>query len=194
MATRYLYLIRHAQYDLEETANPAGNLSRTGKRQARLTAKVLGDLPITAIHTSTIPRALQTAQPLMDACPEVKAQHSRLLWECIPPLFPDDREQYFGHAWDEDLQTEHIHAEKAFTHYFRPTRGGDKHEVLFTHGNLIRYLVCRALGADGRAWLNMISFNCGITRVAIDSSGNCLLIAYNDTGHLPPELRTNNLY
>lgn len=61
-------------------------------------------------------------------------------------------------------------------------------DVLVCHGNLIRYFVCRILQVSLDAWVNMDTLNCGVSTIQIQPNGNCKLIAFNDTGHLPTHL------
>jgi broad specificity phosphatase PhoE len=194
MASRYLYLVRHGQFDPNEKTNPAGNLTTTGKRQARAVARAFKHIPVSAIHVSTMQRAVQTAEPLVKAFPEAKVSYSHRLLECIPPLVPELREAFFKSVPEEDLRRHYWHAERAFSFYIRRTTGADKHEVLIAHGNLIRYLVCRTMDVDATAWAAMTSYNCGITRIMVESNGLCSLITYNELGHLPSDLHTDNLY
>ena len=193
MSSRYLYLVRHGQFDPDETTNPRGCLTAIGKRQARAVARAFKHIPVTAIHVSTLPRAVQTAEPLVKVFPEARVDYTQRLLECIPPLVPELREAFFKNVPEEDLRRHYWHAERAFTTYVRRTTGPDKHEVLIGHGNLIRYLVCRAMDVDATAWSALTSFNCGITRILIESNGLCSLISYNELGHLPPDLLTDNL-
>ncbi len=195
MASRYIYLVRHGQYNPDaRTDDPLeGSLTPLGKQQARKTAKALRHFPITAIHTSTLHRAAETAQIIAAAFPEMDVQRTRRLWESIPVLSEQMLKQ-FQHYSSSQLQKQAERAEKAFDHYFKPTRGAEKHEVLVAHGNLIRYFVCRTLRVDPAAWTHMDCHNCGITRVRINEFGDTFLISYNDTGHLPPNLRTDNFY
>jgi serine/threonine-protein phosphatase PGAM5 len=194
MAARYLYFVRHGQFDPDEKTNPGGGLTAIGRRQARAVAKAFQPIPLTAIHVSALPRAIQTAEPLVKAFPGVKVSYTHRLMECIPPLMPELREQFFKDVPEEDLRRHYWHAERAFAHYVRRTTGADKHEVLIGHGNLIRYLVCRTMDVDATAWAAMTSINGGITRIVVESNGLCSLISYNDLGHLPVALHTDNLY
>lgn len=194
MASRYLYLIRHGQFNPDEKINPRGDLSPIGKKQARAITKVFKNIPLTAIHVSTLLRAVQTSEPLAKAHPDIKVSFTHKLLECIPPLVPELRDDYFKDVSDEDLRRHYWHAERAFSSFVRRTTGADKHEVLIAHGNLIRYLVCRAMDVDATAWSALTSFNCGITRIVVESNGLCSLISYNELGHLPPDLHTDNLF
>ena len=194
MANRYLYIVRHGQYDPEAAAPDSlgGGLSKLGQRQAEKTAKALKSVPISAIHYSTLRRAEQTAKPIFEAFPEARQHRAKRLWECIPHVTEDTMSMFEGFT-PEELKIERQKAQSAFAHYFKGTRGKDKHEVLVAHANLIRYFVCRAMGVYPGAWLNLDSRNCGITRVRVDSDGFTMLISYNDIGHLPPGMHTDNM-
>src|SRR6186713_983767 len=66
MAIRYLYFVRHGQFDANLDDNPRGELSELGKKQAKQLIKAFKNVPVTCIHVSTAPRALQTADPLIE--------------------------------------------------------------------------------------------------------------------------------
>lgn len=195
MASRYIYLVRHGQYNPDAPSPDAleGGLSKLGKQQAQKTTKALQAFPITAIHCSTLRRAAETADILAMAFPEMKVNRTRRLWESIPHVSENMREHFKGFLPDQ-LKKQSEQSQKAFDYYFKPTKGKDKHEILVAHGNLIRYFVCRALRVDPAAWLHMDCHNCGISRIRINEFGETFLISYNDTGHLPPKLRTDNFY
>lgn len=194
MAHRSLYLVRHGQYNPDEAANLNGELTALGKRQAQATARAFKGLPITCIHVSTLIRALQTAEPLIKALPDARINRTRRLLECVPPLIPEVRQGFFKHYTDEELARHAQHAERAYDTYFKRTAGSDKHEILVCHGNLIRYLACRAMGFEPTGWLNLESRNCGITRIVIGPDGTVALLSYNELGHLPSGLHTDNLH
>lgn len=194
MAIRYLYLVRHGQFDADPDRNPKGDLTPLGVKQAKHLVKAFKGVSITAIHVSTAPRAVQTAEPLIAAFPEAKVTRAHRLLECIPPLTAAVRAEYFMHLSDENLADEVAHAERAFDAYFKRTAGADRHEVLVCHGNLIRYFVCRVMEVDATAWINLESRNCSITRFMVAPDGNISLISYNEIGHLPSEMHTDNLH
>ncbi len=57
-----------------------------------------------------------------------------------------------------------------------------------SHGNLIRWLTCRALGfPDG--WMAMTDYNAALTVLVHRDDGSARVFAYNDAGHLPEALR-----
>ena len=112
-----------------------------------------------------------------------------MLWECIPCVPPAKAER-FAKIFVGDLSPGKEQAEKAFDRYFRRARGNDKHEIVVSHGNLIRYFVCRVLQAPTESWGDMDSHHCGISQVQIESNGSISLVSYNDVGHLPRNLVT----
>jgi serine/threonine-protein phosphatase PGAM5 len=194
MAIRYLYFVRHGQFDANLDDNPKGELTELGKKQAKQLIKAFKNVPVTCIHVSTAPRALQTADPLIEAYPEAKVDRAHRLLECVPPVPQAVREGYFSHLSDEQLAAEMAHAERIYDHYLKRTAGTDRHEIVVSHGNVIRYLTCRVIGVDPTAWVNLESRNCGITRIMIEPDGNISLISYNEIGHLPAEMHTDNLH
>src|SRR5574341_49630 len=67
-----LLVIRHAENDYTRTGRLAGwtkgvRLNESGQKQAQALAERLGKAPITAIYTSPLERALETAMPLAKA-------------------------------------------------------------------------------------------------------------------------------
>ena len=194
MATRTIYLVRHAQYDSKNDHNDklGGGLTPIGVEQAKLTAQRFRSLPISAIHCSTLRRAAQTAEIIAREFPDIPLQRSRGLWECSPCIPPIPvYTEYFAQVPAEDIAQGRKQAEKAFDRYFKRARGKDKHEIVVSHGNLIRYFVCRALQVQPEAWGNMDLCNCGISEVLIKHDGWMVLISHNDVGHLPNHLITS---
>mmetsp|Transcript_59238 Transcript_59238/g.183988 ORF Transcript_59238/g.183988 Transcript_59238/m.183988 type:complete len:110 (-) Transcript_59238:19-348(-) len=63
-------------------------------------------------------------------------------------------------------------------------------EIVVSHGNLIRYLVCRALQLPPTAWSRLAAFHCAVTWIDVDSEGGVALREFGGVGHLPPELMT----
>ncbi len=90
----------------------------------------------------------------------------------------------------EYLQAGQKQAAAAFSSFLRPARGRDKHEIIVSHGNLIRFLVSRLLADSGNNWTRLGTDNCGISEVVIKSDGRIVLVTYNDVGHLPRRLQT----
>ena len=206
MATRTLYLIRHGDYHLDEIKKldrnltleqhyklhtMEGGLTPTGEKQAKLTAKRLRSLPIDAIHCSSLRRASETANVIAKRFPAIEVQKSRLLWECVPSI-PKAFAQHedFRYISERDVDQWKRRADEAFEGYFKKARGTDRHDIIVSHANLIRYLICLVLQIQPDAWINMTIDNCGISEVRIESNDRMKLVSYNDVGHLPHELRT----
>ncbi len=190
MAARILILIRHGQYDRE--ANPldgrGGGLTPLGAAQARRAAKRLAGLPVDAIHTSDLRRAVETAQIIASRFPGVPVRQTRKLRECLPPVAVDEMDNFADYSLNDFLEGQQ-QADAVFETYFRAARGADRLEILVCHGNLIRYLACRAIQAAPELWLNMDILNCSLSEVVI-VPGKMRLTAFSDSGHLAPELRT----
>ncbi len=80
--------------------------------------------------------------------------------------------------------------DRVFARYFRPAKGHEQSDLLVCHGNVIRYLVTRALGVDTTAWLEMSVGHASITRIRVEADGRFKVLAVGDVGHLPDNLQT----
>jgi probable phosphoglycerate mutase len=185
VTNRLLYLVRHAE--------PEGDgLSAVGAAQAKLTGERLRDVPFAAIHHSTLPRAARTAQLIAESLPGVPLHPSDLLRECVPAV-PQRADQTpeqaaFLEGLPATATTEGpAQAAAAIERYAGPT-GLGRHELVVSHGNLVNWFVCHALGAPAGAWLRMLDYHCAIT-VLMYFPDRVKLVSYNDMGHLPASLR-----
>lgn len=185
MGTRIIHVVRHGQTAQGGPPDELGNgLTSLGQRQARRVTLRLSDLPVSVIHYSTLRRAAETAHIIAEQFPGVPVRPSRLLWECIPGLPVTVRNDYPAisrRAAARDWKR----AGLAFDKYFRPVRGGDRHEIIVAHGNLIRYFALRALGVTPGLWSQTDIRNCGLSEIHVESDGVTMLIALNDAGHIP---------
>lgn len=89
-----------------------------------------------------------------------------------------------------DLAACRAQLDRVFEAYFRPAQGQPSSELFVCHGNVIRYLVTRALGVDPTAWLAMSVGHASITKIRVEADGSFKVIAVGDVGHLPPNLFT----
>lgn len=197
MAKRFLYLVRHGNFNTYE--QPAddlgGKLTQLGRDQAYYAGKHLAKFEqMHAIHASTLRRAMETAEVIAYLLPRLEIQPTPLLRESIPYVPDHKREEFFGkypHMTEQKVAENQAIADQAFDKYFQPFGGeSDLHEILVTHGNLIRYLVCRAIKVDVGAWVNMLPFQGGITRFMIEEDGKILMLSFNETAHIPLEMQT----
>ena len=91
---------------------------------------------------------------------------------------------------DEDLASCKDQLDRLFARYFTPAEEAARSEVFVCHGNVIRYLVTRALGVDSLAWLEMSIGHASMTRIRVEPDGSFRVVAVGDVGHLPPNLLT----
>lgn len=191
MSTRTLYLIRHAQHDRANLDGDAleGGLTPTGEMQAAWTARRLQGLPVSALFASDLRRTQQTAAALARSFPDLKVRLDPDLRECVP-VIPPLQAGEFTDLEPTEVTRGQYQAERAFARYFHRTSGRDAHEILVTHGNLLRYLVCRALELPAERWTQLEIYNCGITEILIERDGRMQLVSHNDAGHLPAYLKT----
>jgi serine/threonine-protein phosphatase PGAM5 len=192
MARRFLYLVRHAQYAKDDTlaGDPDGNLTEIGREQAALAAARLAGLPVATLHHSDLRRATETAAILALRLPSAPLRTSPLLRECITSI-PPGFEPFFAGVAPDVVARGGPQADEAFATYFAPLPddADDRHEVIVCHGNLIRALVCRVLGAPRDAWIHTDIQLCGISEVTIGGPHRIVLERHNDVGHLPEQLR-----
>ncbi len=184
---RYLYLIRHGSY------RSGNGLSELGMQQSSFVREYFRDITVSAIHCSILQRAVETAEIIRTGFPNLELQATRLLNESIPTV-PEAMREYVTESrpdlTPEKLAENRERADRAFEKFFQPSPAQDLHEVIVSHGNLIRYLVCRALDVDTDAWRHMRPYHCGISRFAINKSHGCVMISFNEMGHIPRDLWT----
>jgi serine/threonine-protein phosphatase PGAM5 len=184
---RTLYLVRHGMYDPvkgddEKTSNP---LNALGREQAAFAAARLAALPVkfNLIVSSELLRARETGD-IVAAKLGAVCQRDALLNETTPPgvdltalkATPDaGAESQLAAAW---------------TRYAQPTSGAPRSELLVCHGNVIRWFVCKALGADQARWTRMRIANGSLTLIAIRADGSTSLLMFNDTSHVPLDKQT----
>src|SRR3954452_90156 len=168
MSMRTLYLVHHGKYSLATMSSdePDGGLTDDGKEQAALTAQRLQGLPISVIHHSNLRRAIETAKILAAPFPGVTLRASSLLRECIPCV-PEGYESQFEGIPSAFIERGGLQARQVFDTYVVPSDQDDQAEIVVSSGNLIRYLVCRTLGAPAEAWVHTDTQHCGITEIRI---------------------------
>ena len=189
---RTIYLIRHGDYDHEDESDPdvGKELIPLGIAQARLVASRLKSLPvkITSLISSTMTRARQTAMIINREFPELELQQCHLIRECTPPTW---RKDIMEREVPEELKDCIDSLEAAFNKFFIPSPDDeDRIDVIVCHGNLIRYFVTKVLKVNTMAWLQMTIGNCSLTIIRIMPNGSMRLVAFNDVGHLPPNMQT----
>lgn len=190
-APRTLYLVRHGEYDHQDPRPPeeGKGLVPIGVAQARLLGarlRALG-LPFDAFDASPLTRARQTAEVLAADLPGTPLRIVADLAECTPPTW---RIEIVADEVAADLEACKSQLDRVFAERFVPSTDRERQELLVAHGNVIRYLVTRALGVDTQAWLEMSIHNASLTVIRVEADGRFKVIAVGDSGHLPPQLIT----
>ena len=129
---------------MDEESSEEGLLTALGRRQALCIAKRLSEFPIDVIYHSDFERAVETAKIIAKYLPRRPLYSKRCLREGIPSL---PKVLLKGNeSTKEERSKARARMESAIKTFFAPNRRkADRHELLVTHGNLIRYLVRRAV-------------------------------------------------
>lgn len=190
-APRTFYLVRHGEYDHADQRDEAvgKGLVPMGVAQARLLGARLRALGIVfdAFDASPLTRARQTALVLAEDLPGARLRIVPELAECTPPT---RRTEIVADDNPEDLKACAERLDRFFAQRFVPSPQGERHELVVAHGNVIRYLVTRALGVDTSAWLEMSVHNASLTVIRVEADGRFKVLAVGDSGHLPPTMYT----
>jgi 2,3-bisphosphoglycerate-dependent phosphoglycerate mutase len=206
METTRVLLIRHGQSEGNAAGRFGGHtatpLSRRGRKQAEATAEALAAENITAIYSSDLSRAVETAMPLArltgldveqsDAFrergvgvmegltfEEAAAQHPAQYAALIRRDF--DHVLLGGESYRQMLERASRQLDMAIEQH----KGG--RICLFTHTGTICILALHLMGALDAPELRPVwiaTSNCGITRFELRTDGFVRVLALNDTRHL----------
>ncbi len=190
-AARTIVLVRHGYYvpDAALGDRPGPHLAPIGVAQAQLVGARLAGLPIQfdAMYVSPVQRARDTAAIIASDFPGRHVEVVDDLAECMPPT---RRAEAMAHEKPQDLTACQAQLDRVFDKYFKPAKGSERTDLFVCHGNVIRYLVTRALGVDTKAWLEMSVGNASITEIRVEANGSFKVISVGDVGHLPPSMHT----
>lgn len=196
-SARYLYLTRHG----EATPGEA-ELSGNGRRQAVLLGDRLRSAQLTAVHHGPLRRAAETAQLISGRLNGVRTEESEAAGDYLPYL-PSEHElppetaaatldklaraAPGEHERDRGAQL----ARAALSRFTGPSADGHAacHELVVTHNFLIAWIVRDALGAPQARWIGLNHANAALTVIHYAPGLPARLLFFNDTGHLPAELR-----
>jgi serine/threonine-protein phosphatase PGAM5 len=159
-------------------------LNALGREQARLTGARLAALPVRIAHlyASDFTRARETAAEIARTL-RLASEEDSILHECTPS---SDRADYMRDLSAAEIALCDSQRTAAWAKYMRPlSTPGDSHDVLVCHGNVIRWCVVRALGADTRRWTRMDIANGSVTIIAVRPDGTTRLVLYSDASHIP---------
>lgn len=191
--SHFIYLVRHGEQLDAEHGLPDGPLSPRGVRQAEAIADRLSGVPFTEAWHSPLLRAAETARIMSTRMPALNPQPSALLFDCFPtgPThdMPSAFDQFFGGVTPEEIDAGQAQMADATAEFFSPSME-DRHDLLITHNFVIAWFVREAMDSPSWRWLGINQANCGLTIIRVRSAKPAVLVAHNDLGHLPPELRT----
>ncbi|MFN8589640.1 MAG: phosphoglycerate mutase family protein [Candidatus Eisenbacteria bacterium] len=181
----YVYLIRHGLYDRDDKVDDrVGNgLNATGRAQAGDIGARLAALPVQyrSLVSSTLVRAMQTAD-IMSVPMHMSVVRDSLLSECT---MTSSRADYMANHSAAEVAECDAQVAAAWDKYFGATPEADTYDVLVCHGNVIRYLVSRAVGLDTREWGRFDVGNGSLTVIQVLPNGSTRLAIYSDVGHVP---------
>jgi broad specificity phosphatase PhoE len=194
MATRYLYLVRHGEAVLDETA-----LSENGRQQADLLGRRLASRPISVVHHGPLPRAAQTARLIGEHLSGAIVTVTEAAGDYVPYV-PDGDELpsdcadhvlgFLAQFTAEERERGRVLAGQALGQFTGPVPGEEvRHEVVVTHNFLIGWLMRHAMGAPGWRWLGLNHGNAALTVIRYAPARLPSVLIYNDVRHLPEELR-----
>ncbi|MBI2836861.1 MAG: histidine phosphatase family protein [Acidobacteria bacterium] len=190
-APRVLYLVRHGAYASDPKADPrwGPGLLPIGVAQARLAAARLAGLPFAfdAVYASPLIRARETALVIAAELPGARVQILPELEECTPPTW---RTEEVSEETPAAMAACAATLDRLFARLFVPAAGSARHELLVCHGNVIRYLVTKALRVDTKSWLEMSVGHASLTVIRVQADGSFKLITVGDVGHLPTNLQS----
>lgn len=197
---RRLLLMRHGHYDrVDNLGDEVWGLSALGRRQAARTgrrlARLINHFPgkLEGIYASPWPRALQTAEISAHEMGVDRVRVKKYLKETIPlvPAAPNGSSTHPGLPVTSPGDRSDVAAQvkRIVSRFFK---GGSKPctYLLFTHGNVIRYLLTETLGLPYETWMRIAICHASITELRVFPGNGTALISYNETGHLPPEMIT----
>ncbi|MCI2421339.1 histidine phosphatase family protein [Saccharopolyspora sp. K220] len=194
LATRYLYLTRHAE------PLPGGDgLSALGRRQADLLGRRLRGAPLSALYHGPLSRAAETAQLISEQLGGVKPEESEVVGDYVPhsPGKAELPEECADFLLDfvaqfppEERERGLTFSREALKRFAGPVEGEeDQHVLLVTHNFLIGWLVRAAQDAPDWRWLGLNHCHAALTVIRYAPGRPSSVLFYNDMSHLPAELR-----
>ncbi|VDP28761.1 unnamed protein product [Schistosoma margrebowiei] len=188
--TRHLLFIRHGQYHYAKEDSDC-HLTGLGRQQLECTGMRLRELnfPYRKLYYSTMTRAVESAELVLNHLPDVQAEPSDALREGAPYVLEPPLVYY--QPTPKDLEEDGSRIELAFKRYIHRAdveQDADTYEVFVCHANVIRYFVCRALQFPPEAWIRFSLDHGSITWLVVRPDGRVTLRWLGNSGHMPPEL------
>ena len=204
--TTRVLLVRHGQSQGNAEGRFGGHtatpLSARGRRQAEATARALFEEKVTAIYSSDLSRAVETAMPLarltgLDV-ERTEAFRERsvgvmegLTFEEAAERHPEQYAALLRRDFDHVLQGGESYRQMLDRASVQLDRAIEQHAggrlVVFSHTGTICILALHLMGALDAPELKPVwvaTSNCGITRFELRADGFVRVLAVNDTCHL----------
>ena len=206
MESTRILLVRHGQSRGNAESRFGGHtatpLSELGRAQAEAVARALAAEGVTAIYSSDLARAVETARPLAralglevnltDAFRERSVGRMEgLTFEEAAAQFPAEYAALLRRDFEHVLQGGESYrqlldrAARALDSCVRQHRGGTV--AVFSHTGTIGVLVLHLIGALDAPQLRPVwikTSNCGISHIELRADGFVRVLALNDTRHL----------
>ena len=204
--TTHVVIIRHGQSQGNAEGRFGGHtdtpLSPRGRKQAQATAKALASEKFSAIYSSDLPRAIETASPLAKLVGVPLETSDALRERSVGVMegltFEEAAEQHpeqyqallrrdFEHvlAGGESYRQTLDRASRQLDEAIEQHKGG--RIVLFAHTGTICILILHLMGALDAPDLKPVwiaTANCGIARFDLREDGFVRVLTINDTRHL----------
>ena len=203
--TRVL-LIRHGQSEGNAEGRFGGHtatpLSARGRRQAEATARALSSETFSAIYSSDLPRAVETAMPLarLTGLEVIRTEAFRersvgvmegLTFEEAAARHPEQYAALIRRDFEHILLGGESYRQMLDRAARELDRAIEQHSggriIVFSHTGTICILALHLMGALDAPELRPVwiaTTNCGITRFELRSDGFVRVLAVNDTRHL----------
>lgn len=173
-----IFLIRHADASEGEKDLDLGrSLTEIGVRQAEALARRAAGWQLDAIYCSDMTRAVETARAVHGHHPAIDL--------IVDPVF---REVSTGTIEERLDAPDGELRERLEAAWHRLVTLPHQVAAIVTHNGLIKYLIGRTIGFEGKLKPRFHSAHTGITALQVRSKGRALLQFFNDTSHLTPEL------
>jgi probable phosphoglycerate mutase len=102
---------------------------------------------------------------------------------------PHTFEPFFNSVTDDEVEAGRAQMADAVAEFFTPSRDST-HDLLITHNFVIAWFVREAMDAPEWRWAGLNAAHAGLTILRWKTGRLPELVAFNDLGHLPVELRT----
>jgi broad specificity phosphatase PhoE len=188
MAATTLYLTRHGEAT-EDGALTSRGAAQSGHLGRRLSASPFARR-FAAVHHGPLPRAADTARLVAEQLPGVPVHEDEAAGDFVPWAGETAHFGTFLTQFDETERRDGARLANQAVERF--TNAGGNHLVV-THNFLVAWLVRAALDAPPERWLGLAHGNAALTVIRYDDDRPPRLLVYNDTSHLPPELRWTGL-